>query len=55
MIEITLPIYWQQTKNKKVLVSLNAYRNWHYYTSNKFKHDFHELVKNQLDTTGMTY
>lgn len=45
---LTLPIYWQQTKNKTTLVSINAYRNWHYHTSNKFKQDFHDLVKNQL-------
>lgn len=46
---ITLPIYWNQSSSKTVLVSMNAYRNWHYHTSNKFKRDFHELVGNQLD------
>ena len=49
---ITLPIYWSQSGSKTVLVSMNAYRNWHFHTSNKFKRDFHELVGNQLD--GLT-
>lgn len=31
-----------------MLVSLNAYRNWHYHISNKFKKEFTELVHNQL-------
>jgi hypothetical protein len=48
-VVITLPIYWQQSKKKIVLVSLNAYRNWHYHTSNKFKKEFAELVYNQLE------
>lgn len=47
-LTITLPIYWQQNKRKVVLVSMNAYRNWHYYTSNTFKQEFTELVLNQL-------
>lgn len=50
MIKVVLPIYWDKTKSSTVLVSMNAYRNWHYHTSNKFKKDFHELVRNQLGT-----
>lgn len=46
---IILPIYWNQTQSKTVLVSMNQYRNWHYHTSNKFKRDYHELVGKQLD------
>lgn len=46
---ITLPIYWAQSGSKTVLVSMNAYRNWHFHTSNKFKREFHELVGKQLD------
>lgn len=49
-IKIVLPIYWQQTKKKTVLVSMNAYRNWHYHTSNSFKQEFTELVTNQLNS-----
>lgn len=49
-ISIVLPIYWAQTKSKTVLVSMNAYRNWHYHTSNKFKKEFTELVTSQLDS-----
>lgn len=48
MINLVLPIYWDQSSTKTVLVSLNAYRNWHYHTSNKFKQHFHQLVATQL-------
>lgn len=48
MTTITLPIYWQQSGRKTVLVSMNAYRNWHYHTSNNFKQEFTELVLSQL-------
>ena len=27
---------------------MNAYRNWHYHTANKFKTEFEELVYNQI-------
>lgn len=49
---IIVPIYWTQvykTKEDKTwLVGLNAYRNWHHYTSSKWKLDFHELIDNQV-------
>lgn len=44
----TLPIYWQQSKKKKVLVGMNVYRNWHYYTSAAFKREFSEIVLEEL-------
>lgn len=47
-IVVTMPIYWQQTKAKTVLVSLNAYRNWHYFTANKFKAEFADIVNTQI-------
>lgn len=43
-----VPIYWQQTKKKTVLVGMNAYRNWHPMISAKFKRDFTELVHKQV-------
>lgn len=43
-----LPIYFQQTKAKKVLASMNAYRNWHYHTQNKFKTTFSDLLIPQM-------
>lgn len=46
---IVLPIYWDQSSSKTVLVSLNAYRNWHYHTSNNFKKHYHQLVGEQLE------
>lgn len=51
-LTFTLPIYWQQTTKKKVLCGMNAYRNWHYFTANKWKKEFHELVTEQV--TGNT-
>lgn len=48
MIQLKLPIYWQQTKKKRVLTSINAFRNWHYFTQNKFKAEFNQLVVDQL-------
>lgn len=44
----TLPIYWQQTKKKTVLVGMNAYRNWHYLVSAKFKREFGDLINDQV-------
>lgn len=49
-LELVLPIYWQQTSSKTVLVGMNAYRNWHYHTSNNFKKEFTQLVASQLDS-----
>ena len=43
-----LPIYWNQSKKKTVLVGMNAYRNWHYLVSAKFKREFGELVDTQV-------
>ena len=48
ILTFTLPIYWQQTTKKKVLCGMNAYRNWHYFTANKWKQEFHDLVANQI-------
>lgn len=47
-IVYTVPIYWQQTKKKTVLVGMNAYRNWHPMISAKFKREFTELVHKQV-------
>ena len=48
MITLELPIYWQQSSRKATLLSMNAYRNWHYRVSAQFKRDFTELVLEQL-------
>jgi hypothetical protein len=51
-MKIILPIYYEQeykTKpNKKMLVGLNNYRNWHHMISNKVKHWYHDEVKKQI-------
>ena len=47
-----LPIYWHQSRKKTVLVGMNAYRNWHYLVSNKFKQEFTEIVQQQVTCTN---
>ena len=54
MLTVELPIYWQQTSSKLVLVGLNVYRNWHYHTSNKWKQEYTNLVESQLDSVIIT-
>ena len=45
MIKLELPVYWQEKKNKTVLVSMNNYRNYPYFTQNRLKRDYHDLIK----------
>ena len=45
-----LPIYFQQTKAKTVMTSMNWYRNAHYYAQNNFKKHFADLLVPQLAT-----
>ena len=47
-MEIILPIYTNTSKKKKVLVSLNWYRNAHYGIKDKVKKQYHEIVYEQL-------
>ncbi len=47
-MEIILPIYANTSKKKKVLVSLNWYRNAHYGIKDKIKKEYHEIVYSQL-------
>lgn len=47
-MEIILPIYINTSKNKKVLVSLNWFRNAHYGIKDKVKKQYHEIVFEQL-------
>lgn len=48
MIKLELPIYWQEKKNKTVLVSMNKYRNYPYFTQNRLKRDYHSLISFSL-------
>lgn len=47
-IQITMPIYWQRTKKKRELMSMNNYRNWHHTTHSKFKKETQEMASNAL-------
>lgn len=47
-MEIILPIYTNTSKKKKVLVSLNWFRNAHYGIKDKVKKQYHEIVFEQL-------
>ena len=51
-IKLTMPIYWQKSKNKRELLSMNGYRNWHYTVTSKFKRDMEKLVTQQLENTA---
>ena len=54
---LILPIYYTQEfkrKDSKVwLVGDNAYRNWHYFLKNKVKQHYHQLVAEQVTSTGI--
>ena len=43
MFQIKIPVYIE-IKSKTYFLSMNAYRNWHYFTSNKIK----QLVEEQI-------
>ncbi len=42
--KFTVPIYWQQTKKKTVLVGMNWYRNCHFMALNKAKKDYYGYI-----------
>jgi len=44
---LTLPIYWDKG-NKTILLSMNWYRNAHFYEQNKAKQHFHQLIAQQI-------
>ena len=46
---IVLPIYWQKSSSKTILVSLNWYRNAFYHEQNNLKQYYHQLVGEQLE------
>lgn len=51
-MKLILPIYYtfkfKRKDDKTILLSTNWYRNAFHFTQNKVKHDFHELVKEQI-------
>ena len=53
-IVLEFPIYYTQKfktkKDKKLLVGLNNYRNWHHYLSNAIKIYYHNLTKEKIGT-----
>lgn len=57
MIKIVIPVYYTQTyktkKDKTFLVSLNWYRNAHYFIQNTVKKFYQELIEDQLSTTNI--
>ena len=46
---IVLPIYWEKSSAKTILVGMNWYRNAVYYEQNNLKQHFHQLVGEQLE------
>jgi hypothetical protein len=49
MIQVTVPIYYKQTKKKTVLLGLNWYRNVHYIVNNNVKKFLRSVVKDDID------
>jgi Holliday junction resolvase RusA-like endonuclease len=50
-LQVFLP---RKTKeDKKVIINLNGYRNWHYIISNEVKKKYKEAIKSQLN--GLKY
>jgi hypothetical protein len=45
---IDLPTFVQVSKNKRVALNLNGYRNWHYQVQNKTKTLFEQIVRDEL-------
>ena len=47
-MKVTVPIYWQVTKKKKVLVAMNWLRNAHFMVSNNVKRGYLSVVMPQV-------
>jgi Holliday junction resolvase RusA-like endonuclease len=58
-IIVELPLYYEikykTKKNKKVLVGMNNYRNWHYHLSNEIKTYYTDLIFKQLNSTDIRF
>ena len=50
MITVIIPIYFSDGK-KHFSLSMNWYRNAHFFQSNKVKQALHEIIANQLQNT----
>lgn len=55
---LTFPIYYTQEfktkKDRKLLVGLNNYRNWHHYLSNAIKIYYHDLTRAKIGNNKFT-
>lgn len=53
MIKLTCPLYITlprvKSKDKKIFINLNTYRNLYHYTNNEVKKKYLEIVKIQLE------
>ncbi len=58
-MKIVLPIHYtidyKTKKSKKILVWMNAYRNWHFHLSNKIKKYYYDLISEQLEWNKELY
>ena len=48
MIKLELPIYWNTTKSKQELVSMNKYRNYFHSVKHKMKKEFDSIARLEL-------
>ena len=53
MIKLTCPLYITlprvKSKDKKISINLNTYRNLYHYTNNEVKKKYLEIVRKQLE------
>ena len=47
-IRVTIPVYFYETKKRKVLTSMNKFRNWHWSMQNRFKQEVGDYLKGLL-------
>lgn len=46
---VILPIFGMKSKNKRVSLNLNQYRNWHYLVNSKLKREFKADIQKNLN------
>ena len=53
MIIDNIPLYIPVSKKKQIALNLNVYRNLHYQTKNKAKHNMLEMLRENLVGCGL--
>ena len=53
MIIDNIPLYIPVSKKKQIALNLNVYRNLHYQTNNKAKHNMSDLLRSEIVGCGL--